>query len=368
MKITFPHMGNVYIPLKTFFEGIGNEVVVPPLCSKKTLEIGTKIAPEFACLPLKINLGNFVEAFEKGADTIVMAGGIGPCRFGYYCEIEREILKRQGYDFEMIVLEPPKGHLFELIKNFKKLFKKDMTSLINSAKFAWKKAIILDSLEKAISKKRAKEKIMGKTDKVYRELLARIENISEEKSLEKFDQEVKEKLSEIEENQGNPIIIGIVGEIYTVLEPFANMNVEKQLGELGAETVRNIYITDWVKENLFPNFLKPKDHREIVKSAFPYIGHFVGGHGQESIAQIVNFSKKSFDGVIHLLPFTCMPEIVAKSAIPKVSQKFQIPVMTLVIDEHSVEVGLRTRLEAYVDLINQKKKRRTFSNEMFFGS
>ncbi|WP_245984511.1 acyl-CoA dehydratase activase-related protein [Biomaibacter acetigenes] len=115
MKVTFPHMGNIYIPLKSFFESLGVEVVVPPPCSKKTLELGVKYSPEFACLPLKINLGNFIEALEDGADTIVMAGGIGPCRFGYYAEVQREILKDLGFEFNMVVLEPPKGHLLELI-------------------------------------------------------------------------------------------------------------------------------------------------------------------------------------------------------------------------------------------------------------
>ena len=28
-----------------------------------------------------------------GADTILMAGGCGPCRFGYYSQLHREILR-----------------------------------------------------------------------------------------------------------------------------------------------------------------------------------------------------------------------------------------------------------------------------------
>jgi len=78
-------------------------------------------SPEFACLPLKINIGNFIEALEKGADTIVMAGGVGPCRFGYYGQVQKEILKDLGYDFEMIILEPPQGHLIDLIKKIRLL-------------------------------------------------------------------------------------------------------------------------------------------------------------------------------------------------------------------------------------------------------
>ena len=72
MKITFPHMGTLWIPLKTLFTHLGNETVVPPPITRRTIEIGNMYSPEYACLPLKINVGNFVEALEMGADTIVM--------------------------------------------------------------------------------------------------------------------------------------------------------------------------------------------------------------------------------------------------------------------------------------------------------
>ena len=143
-------MGNAYIPLKTFFEQLNVSVVVPPKCSKKTLELGVKYSPEFACLPLKINIGNFIEALEIGADTIVMAGGIGPCRFGYYGEVQREILTSLGYKFDMIILEPPKGHFLEVVGKFMSLINKNQNTvkdIINAGKLAWK-SHLLDELEK----------------------------------------------------------------------------------------------------------------------------------------------------------------------------------------------------------------------------
>ena len=78
MLVTFPHMGNAYIAMKSVLEDLGVEVLVPPPCTKRTLELGTKHAPELACLPLKLNIGNYIEALEMGAEVIVMAGGVGP--------------------------------------------------------------------------------------------------------------------------------------------------------------------------------------------------------------------------------------------------------------------------------------------------
>lgn len=369
MKMTFPHMGNLYIPLKALFENLGLEVIIPPFNTKKTLELGVKYSPEFACLPLKINIGNFIEALEKGADTIIMAGGVGPCRFGYYGEVQKEILKDLGYSFNMIILEPPRGHLMELLSKIKMITSKKRNSfknVVKAAKIAWEKALLLDKLDVEISKLRPIEKIKGETDKIYNKTLEQINNAKNEKELEDIKNHFLDSLNHLPVKNKKPIKIGIVGEIYTVLEPFANLNIEKQLGDLGVEASRNIYITDWIQENLLPSFLKNKSHKEMLELARPYINCFIGGHGQESVAQIVNFCNNSFDGVIHLLPFTCMPEIVAKSAIPQVNRNNYIPVMTVVLDEHSGETGFRTRLEAFIDMIHYKKEDEGFA-KVFVG-
>lgn len=365
MKITFPHMGNIYIPLTTLFENLGYEVIPPPLCTKRTLELGVAYSPEFACLPLKINIGNFIEALEKGADTIIMAGGVGPCRFGYYGEVEKEILRDLGFNFEMIILEPPQGHFFELLNKIKSVTNKknnSMKDIIKATRFAWKKALLLDKLDIESSKLRAVEATKGQVDKLYNLILQQIYEIRHEAEIDAYKTKMAAAFSDIHIiKDKSPIKVGIVGEIYTVLEPFVNLNIEKQLGELGAEVYRNIYVTDWIRENLFPFFLRPNEHKKMLELARPFINRFIGGHGQESIAQIVNFSNRGFDGVIHLLPFTCMPEIVAKSAIPRVSQQYHIPVMTIILDEHSSETGFKTRLEAFIDMIYHNREVKDFA-------
>ena len=85
-------MGRMYIPVKALFDELGVDIVIPPKISKKTLEIGLKTCPEMACLPLKVTIGNYVESIKRGADTIVLSGSCGPCRFGYYGVVQKEIL------------------------------------------------------------------------------------------------------------------------------------------------------------------------------------------------------------------------------------------------------------------------------------
>src|SRR5450756_716328 len=104
MKVTFPHAGQAWVPLSTIFAKAGVECIVPPACSKRTLSLGVKYSPEWVCLPFKLNLGNFIEALELGADTLVYVAGPGLCRLGYYAKVAEQILRDAGYQFEICLL------------------------------------------------------------------------------------------------------------------------------------------------------------------------------------------------------------------------------------------------------------------------
>lgn len=76
------------------------------------------------CLPFKILIGNYIESIEKGADTILITGSCGPCRFGMYSILQRDILYNLGYDVDIIVLEsPPREGLKEFKENVGKIIK-----------------------------------------------------------------------------------------------------------------------------------------------------------------------------------------------------------------------------------------------------
>ena len=56
------------------------------------------------------------------------------------------------------------------------------------------------------------------------------------------------------------------------------------------------------------------------------------------------------------MPFTCMPETIAKSILPQVSRDLGIPVLSLVIDEMTGRAGVATRLEAFTDLARFRRR------------
>jgi predicted nucleotide-binding protein (sugar kinase/HSP70/actin superfamily) len=149
------------------------------------------------------------------------------------------------------------------------------------------------------------------------------------------------------------LIVGIVGEFYVLLEPFSNFDVERELGKLGVEVRRTTFISEWIKFSLFLNPLGIKEKDRIHKAALPYLKRDIGGDGWESIGEKV-LHNKEYDGLVHLAPFTCLPEIMAQNIMPTTREN--IPVLTILCDEQTSKTGMLTRLEAFVDLLERKRR------------
>lgn len=356
MKVTFPHMGSLSIVAKGLLEYLDLDVVVPPPITKRTLKLGIEHSQEFACLPLKINMGNFIEAAELGADTIVMTGGVGPCRFGYYAQVQREILRDLGYEYEFIVLEPPDTHFSELMKKIRYLANgKSLWQIGQAIRVGWIKSRAVDLVEQKVQQVRPREMVKGTADNVYLWALNKIDQVLDIKKIIKIQNDALRELDNIPQDRAKPVLkVAVVGEIYTILEPYVNLDIEKHLGRLGVEVSRSIYLSEWVNDHLFMGLARIRSGKDAAELAAPYLRHFVGGHGRETVGSTVRYAKEGFNGAIQLAPLTCMPEIVAQSILPVVSEKESIPVMTIYLDEQSGEAGLLTRLEAFIDLLYRK--------------
>lgn len=358
MRVTFPHMGNLWVSVTAMLQYLGVEVVVPPPTTKRTLTLGSRYAPEFACLPLKLNLGNFMEARELGADTILMAGGCGPCRFGYYAQVEHAILEDLGYRYRLVVMEPPQKHAGELLAKIKYITgHRSWLEVAKAIWFGYQKARLLDELERRLHFLRPREKQKGSADRAFTEALQIIAAARHPRELAGAAARARCLLSGVAFDASRSVLrVGIVGEIFTLLEPFANYDLEKKLGHMGVEVDRSLYLSEWINDHLLFGLGGGRSlKKEARRAAVLYLNHFVGGHGQETVGSTVLYAKQGYDGVIQLLPFTCMPEIVAGSILPRVQDDLGIPVLTVVVDEHTGEAGLITRLESFVDLLYGRK-------------
>jgi len=358
VKVTYPHMGNIYIVIRALLGSLGVELVLPPPTSKRTVELGVRYAPEFACFPLKLNLGNFIEAHELGADTILMGGGVGPCRFGYYAQVEAEILRDLGLDMQMVVLEPPDLGWREVLDKIHYLVGElSWWQIFKACRFAWYKARAVDEVEAAMLKLRPRLTRTQPLEELCRATLQRIDWAASRRSLEGITRSFQSDCQKMPSRCGDLMRVGLVGEIFTILEPFANFDIERRLGCLGVEVDRSIYLSAWINTHLLGGLLRVK-REESDRLAPPYLNAFVGGHAQETVGSTVEYARRDYDGVVQVAPLTCMPEIVAHSILPAVKRDYDIPTLTFYLDEQAGEAGIQTRLEAFIDLLVARRAKR----------
>lgn len=357
MKITYPYLGNTPPAFRDFLETLGHTVVPPYRPSKRTLDLGVKYAPEFACLPLKIVLGTFIEGLERGADTLVTTGGVGPCRAGQYAPLQEKILRDLGYEFEMIVFEPPRRDWRGVIRSFNRLTNKHpLLQVWKAGSVLWQKLKLFDALEQLSHRVRPRETVRGKTSKAYQEALAIVHAAKTTAEIREAGEKAFSVLHSVPQDRQRRVLrIGTVGEIYVLLEPASNLEMEEMLGEMGVWVDRSMFLSGWTGSNVVLDMLRITGEKNIKRAAAPYLPEMIGGHGQDSVGHTLIYAEKGYDGIIQIAPFTCIPEIVAKSILMEISRERQIPILTIFFDEQTGKTGLQTRLEAFVDLLHRRK-------------
>jgi len=358
MSITFPHFGSLTYVIEILLKELGFDLIVPNKPSKRTAELGTRYSPEFVCTPFKITLGTFIEGLERGATILGMGGCNAYCRFGYYWPVQKLILEDLGYKFRFIPLdyEDPIAILRTLKNESNGL---NYLQTFRALQITWIKNRFTDLVDKLRYKYRAIETIKGTTDRVAEKAFRTVvetKGMLNIRKLKKTLPKMFEKEIEIDKSL-DPLRIAIIGEIYVVFEPALNVDVHRRLNDLGVicETPASLRRFIDIGYKLNP-FLKL--HREVsVKIAEPYLGYRCGGEAQESIGDTIYYKRKGWDGMVHLYPFTCMPEIISRSILPQISKEYDMPVLSLVVDEQTGEAGFQTRLEAFIDLLYRKREK-----------
>ena len=364
MKVTFPHLGSMHIFCKAIAETAGIPYVIPPETSRKTLTLGVLHSNECICLPFKIILGNFIEALQKGADTIVMVGSGPPCRLGLYDLVQKVILEDMGLHYRWLTI-PPRLTWRAIWKNHeetkelrKELSAKNVLLFPDGLWMGWKKMMACEGLERLAMKVRPLEIKKGETQKRLKKALSWVDEAKTPKVLEEAVRRGKALLEEMEQDYSRrPFKVAVVGELYTVMDPHINRGVEQKLGELGAEVTR----TSWFSTHILRTMRKNKADRDSERIRFfeaskAYLGYDVGAECNVSVGEAILRSKEGYDGVVHLMPFACMPETTASGILTKVGKEWDIPILTLILDEQEIEGRIQTLLEAFVEMLEWKRR------------
>lgn len=358
MAFTFPYFGSLTYIFEIVLREVGiKNLMLPIKPSKKTAELGSIHSPEFICTPFKITLGTYIEMLEEGAYYLGQGGCHSWCRFGYYWPVQKLILEDLGYDFKFFILDYLRPAL--LLNTLRKEVDCSLLHVIRAVQMGWIKNRFTDLVDNLLYKYRAIELEKGLSeivaDKAFR-LIVETKGLRNMRKLRKKIPELFEKNIEVEKNN-TPLKIGICGELYVVFEPSLNLDMHKRLNKLGIITKNTVSLRSYLDMGQKLNPFNRSPFKKAIKAAKPYIENKCGGETLENVGDIIIYKKKGWDGMIHLYPFTCMPEIITRSLAPQISREYDMPVLSLVLDEHTGEVGVQTRIEAFADMLKIKKEK-----------
>ncbi|MHC5138778.1 MAG: 2-hydroxyacyl-CoA dehydratase [Planctomycetota bacterium] len=298
--VAIPWMGKDYIELLAqSLRNLGVKVLLPPPTTDKTIQLGVRNTAEMVCFPLKPTLGNFIEALDNGADTLLMFDSKGQCRLRHYWKIQEFTLRNMGYEFEMYNVN---------FSNILGLFRK----------------------------------LSGKTRlRVLQEIF-------------RFYGQVKEIDKKKEQWSDDRPNIGIIGEIFTCCDERINYGIENKIEKLGAKPVNTVTLSSFIRSAFLKKMHWPKKKRHFDKQAEIYFNGDLGGHGKENISNLLEMVENNIGGVIHLLPMSCMPETSIEPFVNTICRDSNIPLLRIPIDENTAEANLETRLETFVELIKMR--------------
>ncbi len=350
MKITFPYLGPV-LAYEKMFELFGHEVIAPSPPTPRTIELGVKYSPEFICFPFKIILGSYLDAIHRGAELIVTSGGVGACRAGYFGALSERILNQLGYKVKVLVFDSIVNEFVAFYRQGQEIRNhKSIVQTIGILYLTIQLIFVLDKYEKKINQLRPYEKVHGTCRRKWREIRTLLGGSDSLRDLRTHILRADQWIREIEIEPREDIVkIGLLGEIYMVMDGPMNEEFEEKLASLGVQVVRYRYISQWLK-----NAVRP-DHG-LLKKADRYLRYDLGGHERENIGHMIRFKELGYDGIIHLLPFGCMPELVTQTVIPKLMKDLDLPILSLSLDEQTGWLNNQVRLEAFVDLLKNRKE------------
>ena len=348
-KVAFFRYGYYNIVFKFFVEHILDaDYVELPDATRKTLELGTLHSNDFVCAPFKHILGDYIEALDAGADVLFQFAG--PCRLGYYGELQESILKDMGYDFDMVNFADLSGSpIKDYITTCKKIVNPNL-SVPNGVKnmlAAFKMAEYLDAYNDAYLSRAGFEINTGAFARNRKQFLSEMNQASCKAEIEDiYKRGMKTLLAEPINKPHNPVRIGIVGEYFTAVDPMSNLDLEQKFLNMGVELARKMNITH---RNIHYN------EATLRNSIAEYVTYEMGPTSTLTISAAKEFALRGFDGIVHVKCSGCTPEIDCMPVLQRLSRDYKIPILYLSYDSQTSDAGLDTRLEAFYDMIAMRK-------------
>ncbi len=302
---------------ETLLSELGFEVIVSDLTNKRILDDGVRICVDEACLPIKLFHGHVMNLINR-VDYILIPRFTSISKGEYIC--------------------PEFGGLPDMIRHTITGLPKIIDTEINMrksdtgvVKAAIEAAAFLERDKRAA--KRALNKGLMRQNDFNKQFLCGNIPFSREDS-----RTVPQNSRTVPHNSRTvPLRVGVIGHPYNVYDRYVSMDLISKLKMLGIEVVT----IEMIREsdiNYWASMLR--------KPAFWNFGRKAYG------AAVYMAASGRVDGMICVTSFGCGVDSFVYYLIEKaIKEKYDIPLITITLDEHSGEAGFNTRLEAFIDML-----------------
>ncbi|MDH3497296.1 MAG: hypothetical protein OER21_11065 [Gemmatimonadota bacterium] len=374
-------------------QGTRAEVLPPP--DDETLGIGLNLCAGRECSPCFTCTGDIIRrarqpGFDPATSVLLMPTTAGPCRFGQYSTLLRNVLDEQGLG-DMEIASPSGENSYRGFSDHPGKLRALM----------WEGVVAVDLLQKLLHEYRPYEGDAGSADRVYARHLDLVVEATEaggEAHTVKSLRDAATAFAALPVDRSEPRpLIGLVGEIYLRFNTYSNQDVVRQVENAGGEvTVATLmewlYFTNWqakrlassrgahtefLKVSLVDLYQQRAEHRllnavahalrypheasvaQLMSNIRPYYEPMLGTEAVLSMGRAIEYARNGLSGILNIMPFSCMPGIIVAGMAPQIRADLDNVPWLDVIYAAQGGTNIQTRLEAFMHQAHQFQRRRS---------
>jgi predicted nucleotide-binding protein (sugar kinase/HSP70/actin superfamily) len=311
-----------YAPFwRTFFTGLGAEVVASRLTTRKTLDAGVTACVSEACLPIKLYFGHLIDLADR-VDYLFVP----------------RLMSVQGNR----VFCPKFLGLPDLVRHSGLKLPPLLDVAIDRRTgplFLWRSCWWLG--RRLGARGRAIVRAFFSASRTQRKYWARLTGGGLPEGAKPPTRPDAHRAAGGAPPVGPPVRIALLGYPYLIFDEYANLGLLDKLRSLNVDYRTIETVPERVLRRQNPFFPKRPFWRYsdlVARSGY----HFLGP------------GRAEVDGVVHVTAFACGPDALVDKVLELEGERKRCPYLNITLDEQSGEAGYITRLEAFVDMLRRR--------------
>jgi len=303
-----------------FLTELGVKIVLSDKTTSKLINTGTKYVVSDTCLPIKVYVGHVINLLEKGVNTIFVPALQSVAYKINNCSKVRGLpeIIRNVIDKPIKIIEPVL----------------DKTENISFKDFCFDFANQL-----GITDKNLINKAISAGWEKYDNFISMTKNgIPQHIALDNA-------INDIYENKKvelvKPLSVVIMAHGYNLFDERISLNLIKKIEKMNVKVYTGLNVA---REDALKSIQKLDE--------LQYWANELDLTGTAAYYLLNN----KVDGIIALSAFGCGPDSLMVDEIEYHAKKLNMPMMHLTIDEHTGEAGFVTRIEAFIDMLERRKR------------